>query len=57
MFKRIRNLWRISAIELPTKKDTLTEKLKELFRDKPIATIIDAEEKPDIFPEHNETIE
>ncbi len=57
MFKRIQNLWRISAIELPKSSNTKTlqEKLKETILGKKKATIVELQEPEEMFPENHET--
>ena len=51
ILKRLRNLWRISAIELPRVADTKTlqEKLKEAILGHKKASIVDLTEPIDIF--------
>ena len=56
MLKRIRNLWRISAIELPqvATTKTLQTRLKETILGKKQATIVE-DDPIDMFPDHDTT--
>jgi hypothetical protein len=55
---RLRNLWKLSEIEMPPEgnKKPMVDRIKEFVTGKHPATIIDTEEKPDLFPEHDSTL-
>lgn len=56
MIKRLRNLWRISEIDMPKPSDgnPLSDKIKAVITGKRPATIIEMD-KPEMFPDHVET--
>jgi hypothetical protein len=55
---RLRNLWRLSKIEVPMPGDTITlsKKLIRAITGKKEATIVETADLPDLFPDHDETI-
>jgi hypothetical protein len=52
MINRLRNLWRLSSVELPKAPDhkTLTEKIQKTILGNKQATIVDLQEPIDLFP-------
>lgn len=53
MFERVRNLWRISQIDMPKPEDgkPVSQKIREAVTGKKMATIVEMDELQDMFPE------
>ena len=58
MYTNIRNLYRLSKIDMPEPQDgkPLPQKIKELITGRKEATIVNMDEPIDQFPDHDETV-